>query len=274
MKSKLFIYAAIVFLLASFASAEKYFVLDINYISGSLTFNSISLKEIDRTVKYPEISGFLIKLKSFEDLDLQKIYYDMQINKNYQIYIPYNKEAARIEVYNPSNSKVMDIDISSFADTCGNKICEDYESYESCTKDCSSGGKDDFCDGIKDGICDPDCTSKTDSDCAESQKSNTSTPTSVAPPAIPNKTQPSIVKLKKSVGSINYFLWGSLIAAGIIPAIIFTFVRKRKEHAVIDTLKQYILQNIQRGFTLQQIKNTLYQEGYKESEIDKAVKSI
>ena len=40
---------------------------------------------------------------------------------------------------------------------CGNKVCNVGESYESCPKDCPSGGKDDFCDNVKDGRCDPDC---------------------------------------------------------------------------------------------------------------------
>ena len=270
MKAKQAIYTLIVFLLASFANAEKYFVLDVNYISGSLTFNSIALKESSRIIQYSDTDGFLIKVKSFSDAELQKMHYGMSANKNYQIYVPYSKEAERIEVYNPSNSKVMDIEVSSFADTCGNKICE---SYESCTKDCSSGSKDDFCDGVKDGICDPDCTSKTDIDCGENQESDASNPATIAPKST-IKRQPAIVNEEKTGRSPNYILWGSIAVAVVIPVLVFTFVRKRKEQVIINTLKQYIMQNIQRGFTLQQVKNTLYQEGYKEREIDKAVKSI
>lgn len=275
MKCKLLIYAAFLFLLASSANAEKYFVLDVNYIAGSLTFNSINLKEVDREMKYTDDSGFLIKLKSFDNADMQDFYYGMSVNKNYQIYVPYSKNAARIEVYNPSSSKVMDIEVSSFADTCGNKICEDYESYESCTKDCSSGSKDDFCDSVKDGVCDPDCNSKTDSDCEDNQKANTSSNASTGTSTIPTKKQPKKIIQKNSAESSNYILWGSIISVVVvIPALIFAFLRKKKEQAIRNTLKQYITQNIQRGFTLQQIKNTLYQEGYKESEIDKAVGNI
>lgn len=258
------------FLVFQSVVAERYFVLDVNYISGSLTFNSIILKEVDRAVRYSDFSGFLIKLKSFDDAEIQKMYYDMSSNKNYQIYLPYSKEAARIEVYNPSNSKVMDIEVASFADTCGNNACEDYESYESCTKDCHSGEKDDFCDAISDGICDPDCTSKTDADCAESEKPDIS----ITQPTNPSKKQSTKITQEKTTKSFNYLLWGSIIIAAIVPILIFTFVRKRKEQALANTLKQYILENIQKGFTLQQIKNTLYREGYTDREINKAVRSI
>lgn len=274
MKKKISVYILVFLLIASSAYAEKYFVLDVNHILGSLTFNSISLKEVDRVVQYSETSGFLIKLKSFGDLDIKQIYYSMAAAKNYQIYVPYDKDAARIEVYNPSNSKIMDIEVSSFADTCGNNACDAYESYESCTKDCSSGSKDDFCDSINDGICDPDCPSKADADCAESQKSEALGNPINNPSALPNKKQPAKIDKKNSTGSSNYLLWGSIVVAAIIPVLIFTFVRKRKEERIVNTLKQYIFANIQRGFTLQQIKNTLYQQGYREKEIDKAVKTI
>lgn len=272
MESKLLIYAAFIFLLASFANSEKYFVLDVNYIAGSLTFNSINLKEVDRAMKYTDDSGFLIKLKSFDNADMQNFYYSMTANKNYQIYVPYSKNAARIEVYNPSSSKVMDIEVSSFADTCGNKICEDYESYESCTKDCSSGSKDDFCDSVNDGICDPDCSFKTDTDCEDKKTDNSTTTT---PPITQNKKQQPKITPKKLSKSPDYLLWSSIISAVVvIPALIFAFLRIKKKQAIINTLKQYISQNMQRGFTLQQIKNVLYQQGYSESEIDKAVRNI
>jgi len=176
MKSnKIVAYIILMILLVNFANAEKYFALDVNYILGSVTFNSINLREIGRQIKYNDKSGFLVKTVSFDNSYIQKIYYNMSENKNYIIYIPYNENAARIEMYNPKNSLVMDIDISSYADTCGNKVCEEHESHESCTKDCSSGSQDDFCDGISDGICDPDCSIKTDVDCAEKGELNQTT---------------------------------------------------------------------------------------------------
>ena len=173
MNKKIIAYFIILVLLTNFAYANKYFVLDINFVFGSVAVNSYKLSEIDRQITYKDRSGFLFKLVSLEEKDTGTIYINLSEDKiynNYLIYVPYNQKASRIEIYNQKNSKVADLDLTSFLDTCGNGICESYESYESCKEDCHSGGKDGFCDGVKDGICDPDCLSKLDSDCQESKQ--------------------------------------------------------------------------------------------------------
>ena len=256
------------FLLANSVYAEKYFVLDVNYIIGSLTFNSINLREIDRAIRYADTSGFLVKTISFSNSDIKKIYYNMSENKNYLIYVPYDENAARIEVYNPKNSKVMDIDVSSFADTCGNNKCEEHESYESCTRDCSSGGKDDFCDELKDRVCDPDCSAKTDVDCEYVEaKGNAS---AVIKPSAEEESFEETKIGKKP----NYLIWTLAVLALVAVMLLFLFIKKRKESQTVSSLRQYISENISRGFSLQQIKDVLYREGYSDKEIDRAVKSI
>ncbi|MBI4143471.1 hypothetical protein HY487_01150 [Candidatus Woesearchaeota archaeon] len=264
---KIALYLLLMFLLANSANAEKYFVLDVNYIIGSVTFNGISLKETDRAVKYDN-SGFLVKTVSFDSSDIEKAYYNMSENKKYLLYIPYDENAARIEVYNLKSSKIMDIDVASFADTCSNSICEAHESYESCTKDCSSGGQDDFCDELKDGICDPDCSAKTDIDCQSVEVNGNAS--IVAKPRTEEETFGEIEDQKKP----NYLLWISLVLAIIIIVAVILFIKNRKENQTITSLKQYISENIRKGFSLQQIKDVLYREGYSDKEIDKAVRSI
>lgn len=256
-------------LLANNTSAEKYFVLDVNYIAGSVTFNSIDLREIDGAVKYTDRSGFLVKEVSFESQDIEKIYYNMSEAKNYLIYLPYNKNAARIEVYNPKNSKVMDIDVGSFADTCGDNVCEGHESYESCTRDCRSGSKDDFCDRIADGVCDPDCPANMDADCRQEDKN-------AGQAALPIKSEKEKIQsigLQEKEQSQNYLMW-TLIFSGIATVLLLLLlIKKRKEKKAVDSLKQYIGDNIRKGFALQQIKSALLRAGYNEGEIDKALKS-
>ena len=261
-------------LLVGIVSAEKYFALDINYIQGSVTFNSVNLREIDRAIKFEDKSGFLVKTVSFDGSDMQKIYYNMSENKNYIIYVPYDKAAAKILVYNPSNSIVMDIDVSSFADTCGNKICEPYESYENCPNDCKSGNKDGFCDGVKDGICDPDCTQKEDSDCAQVVMNNESVKTPTTTSKINNQQQNQATPQEEIKQNPNYLVWILLIFGVVISALIFSVIKKIREKQVVNLLKQYIGENIRKGFNLQQIKDALFRAGYKEKEIDKAIKSI
>ena len=265
---KIILYFILAILLINIAYAEKYFVLDVNYIIGSVTFNSINLKEADRTIKFTDTSGFLVKTVSFENSDIEKVYYNMSENRKYLLYVPYNADAARIEMYNLKDSKVMDIDVSSFADTCGNSICEGHESYESCTKDCSSGGQDDFCDEIKDGVCDPDCSVKTDVDC-ESIGANGNA--SIAAPRLDERQLSGPEETKKKP---NYFLWILLVLVIVILSLLFLFIKRKKESQTISSLRQYIGDNIRRGFSLQQIKDVLYREGYSDKEIDRAVRSI
>ena len=257
-------------LLVNTANAEQYFVLDVNHVVGSVAFNSINLREIDRTIKYTDKSGFLIKTVSFENSDIKTIYYNMSENRNYIIYIPYDENAAKVEMYNLKNSKIMDIDVSSFADTCGNNICEEHESHESCTKDCSSGSKDDFCDGLQDGICDPDCSPKTDSDC----KGGGGNETAISE-AVPTDKETKETQFPREIEKMpNYLMWILLIFGVVTILLIFLFIQRRKEKQITDSLRQYISESIRRGFTLQQIKDTLFREGYKEKEISKAVKAI
>lgn len=286
MSSKIIACIILTALIANAASAEKYFVLDVNHVIGYVTFNKISLKEIDRAVKYSYAAGFLIKTVSFENTDLKTLHYDMSENKNYVIYVPYDRNAARMEVYS-NNSKVMDIDVSSFSDTCGNKVCDGHESYESCVADCASGGRDDFCDGVSDGVCDPDCSPKTDADC-EGRDAKQPVPAQNAQNQEEERKQighqegvglsgESLQQPEAETDSAskpNYTLWLMLVFVVAVLLGGYLFIKKRKESQIADSLKQYISENIKKGFTLQQIKNTLFREGYSEKEIEKAIRSI
>jgi hypothetical protein len=265
---KTILYFILAILLINTAYAEKYFVLDVNNIIGSVTFNSISLKEVDRPVKFTDAFGFLVKTVSFENADIGKIYYNMSENKKYILYVPYDENAARIEIYNLKNSKIMDIDVASFADTCGNSVCEEHESYESCTKDCSSGGQDDFCDEVKDGICDPDCLGKFDADCDGIETKGNASTTSKP------EFEKGIIDEEETKERPNYLLWILLSLVIIVLCLLFFFIKRKKEVQVNDSLSQYISDNIRKGFSLQQIKDVLFREGYSEEEIDRAVRSI
>jgi hypothetical protein len=48
---------------------------------------------------------------------------------------------------------------------CGNDLCDAGENYQSCPRDCRSGGADGFCDKVKDAMCDSDCARAEDADC-------------------------------------------------------------------------------------------------------------
>lgn len=279
MKNKTALYLFLAILSVIPANAAKYFVLDINNIFDSVTFNGVNVKEIERQIDYGGKSGFLIKTVTFANSDIKKIYYNISENRNYQIYLPYDVKAARIEVYNTRSSKIMDIDVSSFANTCGNNACEEHESYESCTKDCKSGSEDDFCDSLADGTCDPDCSPKTDTDCSQASYKGANenlTKASAASVGNSNKSPKTSKEDKTAIAysSMIYFVLISLILIATISGLIFLTVKRKRENQIASSLKQYIIENIRRGFTLQQIKEALFRSGYREKEIDNAIKSI
>ncbi|MFZ2975702.1 MAG: DUF333 domain-containing protein [Candidatus Moraniibacteriota bacterium] len=50
---------------------------------------------------------------------------------------------------------------------CGDSSCNPLEeNYSSCSKDCSSGQEDYYCDKVADSLCDPDCFQGEDPDCS------------------------------------------------------------------------------------------------------------
>lgn len=247
MNRKIALWVTWMVLLASAASAAKYFVVEVKYFSGSLVFDEIALREAEYTQNQSDKSGFLIKTISFEDNLISSLYYNISENREYLIYVPYMSDASRIEIYNQLNSKVMELDVSSFADTCGNGICENHESYESCTKDCESGSNDDFCDEIKDGICDPDCSVKTDADCEAAGTGiiNTSSKKTAQKP--PSAVKSEDIKPKEKS---DYLAWILSALAAFVFLLVLLIIKKRKQQQTVNSLEKYIRENIGRGFSL------------------------
>lgn len=82
--------------------------------------------------------------------------------------IPYFTAGKVINIYDMGGKKVFSTSIEHLARKCGNSICQEDESYKTCSQDCLSGSKDNYCDKIKDNKCDPDCAEKEDADCKSS----------------------------------------------------------------------------------------------------------
>jgi|GEM_PF-2289079 len=81
--------------------------------------------------------------------------------------IPYDSTAKNINIYDPSQKLAAFVDVSGFANTCGDGVCDANENFNTCPRDCRSGVKDGFCDKVADGVCDPDCAAGQDADCAK-----------------------------------------------------------------------------------------------------------
>jgi len=77
---------------------------------------------------------------------------------NYTLNLPYFEDGKTLEVYSISeNERLASMNLAPFAETCGDKVCQDQEDYLSCKSDCRMSGKDGVCLPYQDGICDPDC---------------------------------------------------------------------------------------------------------------------
>jgi hypothetical protein len=90
----------------------------------------------------------------------------------FSLLMPYFKTAKSINLYDQNDKMVAFADVSSFAQLCGDNICQENESAIMCPSDCRSGVKDGICDRQSDGVCDPDCASGADKDCAASASTN------------------------------------------------------------------------------------------------------
>jgi len=96
--------------------------------------------------------------------------------------------------------EVTDLMNLSFAESrCGDGTCGGGENYQTCKKDCRSGGMDDYCDGVLDGKCDADCTMGKDPDCV----------------------------------IFNPFIIAGIIIAAVMVVIVIYYLRKKKQQKSI-----------------------------------------
>ncbi len=79
--------------------------------------------------------------------------------------IPYYPTGRNINIYDAAGKMVAFADIESFAQICGDGICQANENRGTCPQDCKSGVRDGYCDREPDGVCDADCAQKDDPDC-------------------------------------------------------------------------------------------------------------
>lgn len=59
-------------------------------------------------------------------------------------------------------ARVLQLDKEELQRCNNDTVCDQFENYEVCPNDCSSGSQDWLCDGQEDKICDPDCVNKND----------------------------------------------------------------------------------------------------------------
>jgi hypothetical protein len=90
-------------------------------------------------------------------------------NPTASIIVPYKSGGEKIVVYDESGKAALEINLSGYANYCGDGRCGEMEYPFTCPEDCKSGVRDSLCDGESDGLCDPDCNGDqtADPDCAQ-----------------------------------------------------------------------------------------------------------
>ena len=184
-----------------------------------------------------------------------------------ELLFPYFTNGKTINIYDPDNTKVLEIDIGYFAKVCGDNQCQPHESNADCPQDCPSGQKDDFCDKIAEGICDPDCLVG-DIDCPGQEAKGIVKQPEDVPGEPPQDILPTFPILQ-------------IIILAIVLGLLLLYVKikakpkeKKQEEAKEIQLKTYIMKNLRSGYTAQQIRQNLIKTGQNKEIIDKAFAEI
>jgi hypothetical protein len=169
----------------SAAPLGKSYFMNVNYNNGIVKLNNVYMapgnfktpsREFDKEQYKGQLVSFDNKIIENFSFEIPKLIWPpleengtqhstiIKDKFNYTLTIPYQNEGKTFEAYDKENKKVLSVDVSYMANTCGNSICEPQENYIECPSDCSLEGYDKLCIANSDGVCDPDCKGR-DPDC-------------------------------------------------------------------------------------------------------------
>lgn len=147
-------------LLAGMASAQSLYSIQLEYDSGNVSMQSISFVDGETT---PEEGNFTARSVAFNGTVLYSTGFNFEPGINYayredmeipepgldietdfvSVLIPYNRVAESIEVLGPEGEKLVEADISEYAECNLNNACEQGEDTLNCPEDClKTGGED------------------------------------------------------------------------------------------------------------------------------------
>ncbi len=273
------IFVMMALILVNIAMAdEKYYSLELNYYDEIITYRDINLL----TGTAPEIGGegsYTLKLISFYNTILDEFNFDVQAqeymgmkeSKDFTLYIPYNKEIEEIVIFE-DRDRIFGYNVASFADVCGDRICQSHESYESCKEDCHSGMQDDYCDMQVDGKCDADCSAEMDVDCAG--KPVVEPEVEEEPRAEERIIRKEEVKEQENEVSLLYYIIPVLLIVIIIIALMHFLSKGKVKKQNGERLSRYISDNLRKGYGPEQIKKVLLGYGYSREDIDKLLRKF
>jgi len=252
-------------------SAEKAYVLSLSNLDNTITYSSIKVVDADVPEKSREYK-YSAQIIGFSGNIIYKTSFNPPSYGPFALTLPYESNAKKILLKNQEDKELLSISTAQFADTCGNYICEDHESYETCPDDCRSGSEDDYCDEEQDGICDPDCINGEDIDCTKKEKTEDNQDA--------NKTKPNanIEPLKKAIlkkrivpkkeSSIILIIILTVLSSLLISVFALLINKNKKRDAEI--LKKYLTKYLSKGYSYKQLEQALINQGYKKQDIESA----
>jgi hypothetical protein len=140
---------------------QKIYFLSIEYDNGSLALLDIRTTEGFSSLDSNRTMSYRAELVSFDKKILYTGYFEIpnvihipppidqaespdyiSIEKvNFSISLPFDKKAVEMNIYDNENKGLLSINLSSFADYCGDERCSTTENADICPKDCVGGGK-------------------------------------------------------------------------------------------------------------------------------------
>lgn len=281
-KKGLFTFFLLLFLLSSAAAAQKSYILHLSYIDDNLLYTSMEVSESKFTLPINLSNKYIVQLSDSKDKAVYTSTFTPYSYGLFNLALPYMKNVTSISIKTKGGAEILNIPVMLFSNTCGNKVCEEQESYETCRIDCPSGRLDDYCDGAKDLKCDPDCEEYHDIDCQKNPEKNT--PLNASPKDYPeNKEENISVKTTPSPSdnqndnTSNYkLIILSLIVAAIFLIIttLIIIIKSKNNSLAVNQIKDYVITCVKQGYSIEEIKQTLLNSNYKEKDVNKAIKSI
>jgi len=262
---------ALLSILSSTATAESAYVLSLGNIDNTIVYSGITIQNTDIPDAQIIEGKPIIEQRDFSGLLTYKSSFELPTYGNFILATPYRSDTREIILKNTDNQEVLTVPVIQFADTCGSGVCEDQESFETCSQDCASGGADDYCDEIKEGICDPDCRGTTDTDCrGEVQE----TPVQREQPVRKVITQTFKAQPVESstTGSAGLPMMWIFVTLAVVVVCIVGFVMASKKKGVQRELVSYVRQSLEQGYTIQAIEQNIMHNGYSEKDAQNAVK--
>ena len=136
---------------------DKIYILNLDYDRGNLNLVSVVVQHgyaPDRRIQ-PEV-GYNCSVASFSGETLYSFKFEVPNviyapppiggeaesgiyleQVNFSLTIPYFRDGKTIYIYDSNDTNVLSVDVSQFADFCGDGVCSDEEDYQSCSQDCT-----------------------------------------------------------------------------------------------------------------------------------------